>query len=253
MRKIVLLVTLILPIVWACTQTSSSKLRPATDTHDAVIANINLGVEYMRQGNYEKALDKLERARLIDPGYFGTYNYLGLLYQRLDQIEDAEKSFKKAISLNDQDSGTLNSYGQFLCQNNRREKAEEMFLRAANNPLYETPEIPITNAGLCTLLAGNKESAEKYFRQSLELNPKLPDALIRMSQLSYDKKKYLSARGYFQRYLEMGKHTASTLWLGIRIEEALGDKDTVSSYALLLRNNFPDSKEAEMLRNTGTR
>ena len=38
--------------------------------------NVNLGVEYMRQGAYEKALRKFERAREADPRYPLTYNML---------------------------------------------------------------------------------------------------------------------------------------------------------------------------------
>jgi type IV pilus assembly protein PilF len=74
-----------------------------------------------------------------------------------------------------------------------------------------------------------------------------------MAELSYDQGEYISARGYLQRYLELTTHTPKSLWLGIRIEQELGDKNAVSSYALLLRNNYPDTKEAALLNETGTR
>jgi len=35
--------------------------------------------------------------------------------------------------------------------------------------------------------------------------------------------------------------------LGIRIERELGDKNAVSSYELLLRNQFSESEEAKLL------
>ena len=72
-----------------------------------------------------------------------------------------------------------------------------------------------------------------------------------MSQLSYDKKNYLSARAYLQRYLAVSRHSAASLWLGIRIENILGDKDALSSYKLSLKNNFPDSTEASRLGEMG--
>ncbi|MCG8324683.1 MAG: type IV pilus biogenesis/stability protein PilW, partial [Thiotrichales bacterium] len=59
---------------------------------------------------------------------------------------------------------------------------------------------------------------------------------------------HLSARGYLQRYTGSNSHNAGSLWLGIQIERALGDRDAEASYALLLRNNFPDSREARLLR-----
>ncbi len=74
-----------------------------------------------------------------------------------------------------------------------------------------------------------------------------------MSDLSYNQGNYLSARGYLQRYLEIANHTPISLWLGIRIERELGDKNALSSYALSLRNNFPDSKEARLLQESGAK
>jgi type IV pilus assembly protein PilF len=216
-------------------------------------ANLNLGVAYMQQGKYRQALDKLNRAKLAKNDYAPVYNALGLLHQKLGENEIAESNFKKAIELNPDDSLSLNNYGLFLCQNKRFEEADAIFLEAADNPFYKTPEIAITNAGTCALSNNQPDIAEKYFREALRLNPKISPALIQMAELSYEQYDYLSARAYLQRYLEISNHTSKSLWLGVRIEQELGDKDTLSSYALLLRNNFPDTKEADLLEESGAR
>ena len=237
-------------IISGCTPGSNSNLKPRTDTNQAAMTNLNLAVEYMRRGEYEAALEKLNRAYRYDPHYYATHNTYGLLYQRLGDAGKAEEHFKRAIDLFPTDGATHNYYGQFLCQNKRFDQAEEEFLKAAKNPLYETPEIPLGNAGSCALMNKNPAQAETYFRQALEANPKLPNTLLQMSQLSFDKGNHLSARAYLQRYLEVGRHTPQSLWLGIQIERVLGDKNAVSSYTLLLRNNFPDSVEAGYLPQT---
>jgi type IV pilus assembly protein PilF len=41
--------------------------------------------------------------------------------------------------------------------------------------------------------------------------------------------------------------TPETLWLGIRIESILGDKDAEASYALLLRQKYPNSDQTKAL------
>ena len=249
-----MVLALALPLLWACEQTGTRNIKPGrTTTDSSVTANINLGVEYLRRDEFEKALEKLERARDIDPGYYETYNMLGLLHQRLGQYRIAEENFKKALKLNGADSATLNNYGQFLCQRNRIEEATKIFQQAADNPLYQTPEIAVANAGFCALRDKDPVKAETYLRRALELNPKFAEALLPMAQLSYDTGNYLSARGYLQRYLAVSKHTARTLWLGIQIEKEMGDTDAVSSYSLSLRNNFPNSEEARKLKNSGSR
>lgn len=254
LKNLIIIALPALLLLCACEPTRPANLKPGrTTTDNAVSANINVGVEYMRRKEFEKALEKLERARQLDPGYFQTYNMLGVLYQRLGQNRQAEDSFKKALRLNGADSPTLNNYGQFQCQAGRFREAAETFERAAGNPLYDTPEIPLTNAGLCALRNNDVPGAEQYLRHALELNPKFAEALLPMIQIIYDDANYLSARGYLQRYLEVGQHTAKTLWLGIQIEKQLGDNNAVSSYALQLRNNFPNSQEAGLLEQSGTR
>jgi len=97
------------------------------------------------------------------------------------------------------------------------------------------------------------DAAETHFRNALEINPRVAVALIQMSQISYKTASYLSARAYLQRYLEISPSTAKSLWLGIRIERELGDKNTLSSYTLLLKNKFPDSREAKLLKDSSAK
>jgi type IV pilus assembly protein PilF len=253
MRKIVLISINILLCfgLIACNQTTdgsgSAAVRPTAGTNDIAAVNLNLGVEYLRLGEYEKALSKLEKAREADENYPPTYNTLGVLYQRLGDKVKAEAYYQHALRLNSSDPPTLNNYGRFLCQEGRYDEAEATFLKAAQNPLYSTPEIALSNAGTCAMAQGNLDTAERYFRSALEKNPRVAVALLQMAQISYTNASYLSARAYLQRYLEIGKHTAKTLWLGINIERELGDKNLLASYELLLKNKYPQSKEASLL------
>jgi len=249
MKKTILLLALVLPFLSACNQTTgnSKNLRTTTAPNEVARANLSLGIEYMNRGEYEKSLEKLDRARAADPGYSGTYNVYGLLYQLLNRNDEAEKQFKKALKLNPRDSDTMNNYGRLLCGMGRSEEAERTFMQAANNPLYATPAVAITNAGICANRNNRPLEAEKHFRNALEINEQIPTALLQMSQLTFNNANYLSARAYLQRYLGVSRHTSASLWLGIQIEREMGDKDALSSYILSLKNNFPDSNEASLL------
>lgn len=213
---------------------------------EVAITNMRLGIEYMQQGDNEKALFKLKRSVLAKPDYAPSYNVLGLLYQRLGDLRQAESNFKKSIKLDAADSSTHNNYGLFLCTNGRYDEAISAFLNAANNPLYKSPEIALTNAGICTMEQDPK-AAENYFRKALDKNTEFPYALIQMADISYSRNEYQTAHGYFERYKKNARQTPKSLWLGIRICKKLGYQDDVSSYALALRNNYPDTKEAKML------
>ncbi|MES9858764.1 MAG: type IV pilus biogenesis/stability protein PilW [Sedimenticola sp.] len=209
---------------------------------------VQLAVGYMQDGRLDVALKKIRRALKVEPSNVEAHNIIALLYDRLNEPGLAERHFKQGLSLQPRHSYMLNAYGTFLCRKGRYEEADKKFQQALKNPLYKTPEVALTNAGICAGRKPDLAQAERYLRQALERDPKLPTALIQMARVSFDKSEYLSARAYLQRYLGVAKHTASTLWLGIQTERKLGDRNAVSSYTLLLRNNFPDSQEVLLLK-----
>ena len=253
-KKIIYIIILALFLLTGCNHKDGydknikpSEIRESQTTNEIALTNLNLGIAYLKEGDYNKALQKLKKSLSADSDYAPTYNVLGLLYQLLGDNNKAEENFKRALAINNIDSSTLNNYGNFLCQQGRLEEAERSFLRAAENPLYEAPEIAITNAGQCLYVNNQIEKSKKYFRQALQLNPRIPQALLKMSEMNFEEKNYLSARAYLQRYQENIPHNAKTLLLGIQIEKKLGDNDAVSSYELLLKNSFPDSDELASL------
>lgn len=210
-------------------------------------ANFLVGAEYIRQGNYEKAQERLNKAKEVKPDYAPTYNALGVLYQSIGEVEQAEENFKYSLKLDKDNSGTMNNYGQFLCSQGKVEEAEELFNDAAADPLYRTPEAALTNAGSCALMNGRERDAVDYFERALKLNPRVARALFLMADIEYDNQNYFASNSYLKRYLEVAAHNPQSLWLGIRLQRILGDKDVLASYTLLLRNKFGDSREAKLL------
>lgn len=212
--------------------------------------NIQLGVAYMRQGKYEFALNKMRKGLSIDDNLPDGHYAIALLYEQLNKPEHAKRHYTRAIELNPQYSDARNAYGVFLCRQKEFEDADAQFSLALKNPLYKTPAQAMLNAGVCLMESDIKdryERAEKYFRIVLQRSPGTPEALLNMSKLSVQQTKYLPGRAYLQRYLSVSKHTAETLWLGIQIEQNLGDKRALASYTSQLRSDFPDSQEAGKL------
>lgn len=213
--------------------------------------NTQLGLGYLRNGQLDLAWERLNTALQADPGYATAHNGIALVYDRLNEPEKAEEHFKRAIELNPTDSAAQTNYGAFLCQHGRMAEGEKYFMMAVKNPLYAKPAMAYTNAGTCKLQADDPTGAEAYFRAALRSDPRFPLALLNMAQVSYDGGNYLAARAYMQRFEEVSKHNSRSLWLGIRIEEKLGDKDAVSSLAMLLKANYPDSPETQLLLESG--
>jgi len=226
---------------------------PKLDKTEIAATNISLGIEYMRKEEYEKALEKLSMARKAEPRNPMVYSVMGLVYQRMGEADEAEKYFRQSVRMDRSNSDILSNFGQFLCTQGASEEAEKYFIEAAGNPLYESPEIPYANAGTCAYKYGRTEQAIEYFQKALQAQPYLPSVLLQMTEISHDRGEFLVARDYLTAYLHTSSHNEKSLWLGIRIEKQLNNKDAVSSYALLLKNNFSGSEEALMLEKSGIR
>ena len=209
--------------------------------------NTQLGIEYMREGMYEASLEKFRKAISQDPSYQPAQTSLAVLYERLGETGLAEKHYRKAYGINPRDALTLNNYGQFLCRQARYKEADRMFRSALKDPLYRHPETILTNAGLCARRRAMLDEAADYFRQALKHNPKYPPALREMARVSFARKHWLGVRAYLQRLQEIRPLSPEFLWMGVQTEHELGDRNAVASYALLLKNRYPESEETRQL------
>ena len=243
------LLWLIIAIVSGCASNIHDASGDVDETKNEKIAKVStdLGIEYMRRGQYDIALQRLEKALKFNKYSAIAHNAIAVLYQALKVDEKAKLHYQRAIELNPKDSDILNNYGQFLCKEGNWKEAEKHFLKALENPVYQKPEIPYTNAGLCLLKHNQLSQSESYFRKALQKNPNFPRALYQMADLSYKQRRYEQANSYLKRYDEIAQHTPQSLWLRIRVERGIGNIDAEASYALLLRHSFPDSKETQLL------
>jgi type IV pilus assembly protein PilF len=245
MKRIVLLMSLTLSLMLAgC---SSSPVREGVDTEKAATANADLGLRYMMQGNYEVAMEKLNRALQFEPDHVPANHYLAELYRRLERTEKADEHFRRALRYAEGDASSLhNNYGVFLCGQDRFDEGVEQLQEVLENPVYPHRDQVYENIGLCLERKGDAEAAEANLRKGLAINPRSAKSLLAMARLTFAKEQYLSARAYLQRYTEVARHTPESLWLGIRVERVLGDKNALASYGLSLKGNFPDAPETQL-------
>lgn len=218
--------------------------RTRADTHT------QLGAAYYEVGQFATALEALNEALKADPGYGPAHNVLGLVYMDLREDKLAEQSFLRALQINPQDSDANNNYGWFLCQRKRYEEGLKFFLTALRNPLYQSPDKSFVNAGICSRLRGDVAGAREFFERALKVAPNQPQALFELADMAFQRGEVAEARAQLARLLRLGvRPTAEVLWLGLRIERRLGDKDAEASYGLQLRRNFPESRETQALLN----
>jgi type IV pilus assembly protein PilF len=211
-------------------------------------AHTELASAYYGVGQVAVALEELNIAVEVYPKYAPAYYMLGLVHMDLKEDALAERNFQKAISLDPGSSEAYNNYGWFLCQRDRIDEALKNFMTALKNPRYETPDKAYVNAGICSRKRNDDVAAMDYFESALKLRPNQPQALYNAADIQFRKGDFALAKSYMLRYMKSTNPSPEALWLGVRVERKLGDRITEDSYAQMLRQRFPDSREAQLLK-----
>ncbi|MBS0569507.1 MAG: type IV pilus biogenesis/stability protein PilW [Proteobacteria bacterium] len=240
-------------VLTACQSTAGGTR--VTDTksekrQDAAQIRVELGQRYMQQGKLEIALDNLQKALQYDENYVDAHTVIAVLYERIGNVEEAGKHYKRAVELAPKSGDTNNNYGQFLCARGQYDEAQKYYAQAMRDPFYKTPAVLYANAGVCLVDHGGGtrlDEAETDFRRALEADSHNALALYYMARILYGKDDFFHARAFIQRFEALGHPDPAALLLARNIEVKLGHADAARSYADRLRKDFPDSEQTRSL------
>lgn len=243
----------ILVLLAACSQ--APKPSEASVTNDVMTVSdendarrrakirLELATGYFSNGQTTVALDELKQAIAADPTYFDAYNLRGLVYQRLNNPLLAEESYRKALFLKPLAPGVQHNYGLLLCQLGRVTEGLQMFRAALMDPSYtERAKTHMAQAG-CELSVGRKEAAESSYLHSYELDAGNPITAYNLSKLLFERGEVMRAQFYIRRLNNSALANSETLWLGIKVEQKLGNSEALGQLGAQLRKRFPQSRE----------
>lgn len=223
-------------------EAEQEKTRKLAETH------VLLGSNYLQRGQLDVAKEELDKALRVAPQSSQANNIMAVLQWRLKNYSEAERYFRKALENDEKNASAHHNYGAFLCDRGELDQSVRHFNAAAADPLYPYAAEVNLNAGVCLMKKPAPGPAEKYFREALRLNPRLPGALYQMARISWDSGQSLSARGFLERFFQSAQDTPEALLLAARVERALRNKNAEASYGLRLRSKFPTSPEVAQLQ-----
>ncbi len=211
---------------------------------EAARINSRLAMEYLKRDQLQVSQEKIEKALAEYPKDVNVQLSAGLVYERLRNTRQAEKHFRLALKYGPDSPEAQNALGSFFCRNKEHAKGQEMFIKAAANPLYRTPFVAYTNAGVCARSAGNLELAERFLRQALTSQVDYPETYAQLAGVLHERGNDLQARAFVGRFLAVAPATPDMLLLGHTIEVALKDDQAAAAYVERLRREFPESEQA---------
>lgn len=146
------------------------------------------GLGLKENGKLEKAVKQFEAGLNMVSGNqqlkTQLYSNLGMTYHDLNQYQESEKYFEKAVELNPGDPYILNNYSWYLAlRGDSLDKAQKMSAKTLekqpNNSAY------LDTYGWIQYKKGNYDKAKKYIGQALEKAPKDPELLEHYGDVFY--------------------------------------------------------------------
>jgi type IV pilus assembly protein PilF len=214
------------------------------DSRKRARIRLELASSYFEQGQTSVALDEIKQSLTADPNYVDAHNLRGLVYLRLNDIPLAEDSFKRALSINPRNADVAHNYGWLLCQQSRYAESNAFFAQATGNPTYTGKARTLMVQGVCQVRAGQRVEAERTLLQSYELDPSNPVTGYNLASVLYERGDLALAQVYIRRLNNSDLANAETLWLGIKTERKLNNRDTVAQLADQLKKRFAQSPQA---------
>lgn len=235
----------------AATGLSHGELPTAQDDTPArkrARVRLQLAASYYQAGKNTVALDEVKRVMQTDPNFSDAYNLAGMIYQALDQPDLAAQHYRRAIALNPRDGTPLQNMGWLQCQQKQYGQASHSFTQALAVPGYPDRAKTLMTQGICQARAGHVVQAVDALKRSYDLDPNNPITAYNLAYLLYDNGRVADAQPYIRRLNNGDLANAQSLWLGIKVEQVLGNRVAAQQLGDQLKRRFDDSHEASLYR-----
>jgi len=122
------------------------------------------GLASWQKKDYQQAAADFQKATEFYPQYDDAFNYLGMVYARLDQADKARAAFESAVKLNDKNaSADRNLAGILLNEHDYKRAAELAQKSVAIDP---SSAFALTVLAIAELQMGNLDAAFRYAHQA---------------------------------------------------------------------------------------
>ncbi|OUS07942.1 type IV pilus biogenesis/stability protein PilW [Gammaproteobacteria bacterium 42_54_T18] len=237
-------VVLIALLMGGCViETSTSSLERNRNIDKAVEAYIAAGMVYLKEGDLGTANRKFKKAYGLNPDNPEANNALALFYTVENEGEQVEKYYKAAIAEKPGYSIARNNYGSFLFDQGRFADARDQLLVVVKDYDYAQRNKSLESLGYCYLNLGDSANAERYFMRALQRNARMGRSLLELAEINFNDGRYKRAERYLESFDRLSAPNPRHLWLAVRLQRILKDKHKLASFALALKNIFPDTPE----------
>jgi type IV pilus assembly protein PilF len=236
----------------SCSQVSNDtkRIRPGKiDYKKAALLNVEIGRHYLSTGYIERAKKKFLHALELMPNLAEAHGGMAYFWEVVGEDKEAEKHYRKSISLGKGAGVFYDQYAIFLCERDRYQDADKNFNLALRDKLSPKTADIYKNAGKCAIKNKEQKKAVDYFTKALYHDPRSSQTLMELAKISLEQNNFFVAQNHLEEFNKLSaKPTVEYLLLSIKAAKSLGQKDIVASKGLLLKNLYPNSPECDLYK-----
>jgi type IV pilus assembly protein PilF len=220
----------------------------AINKESAAKNRVSLGLTYLSNGNFSQAKANLDKALNFAPKSADAHFAMAYYYQQVDELLLAEEYYQRALKLAPENANIINSYGAFLCEQGRYEKAKSYFLKAVSSKSYVSTAETYENLAICAVDQGKTDDAIGFFESALNHQPTRGKSLFLLAQLQKEQGNYGEAKKTLWKYDRVSRVSPESLWLSYEIARGLGDTKAALGYGELMKSMFPEHPNTALFK-----
>lgn len=161
------------------------------------------GITYYQDGKYKEAIKEFQRSIALSPyseNTIETYDFLAAAHLQTNDLKNAEKAYKTAISMDPQREDIFLKLGNLYYSQEKYGQAEEAYRSAVN--VYPSAETYYSLAH-CYLAMEKLSEAENLFNKVISLEPKSGNGQYGLGMTHGKQGKFESAISLFKEALQL--------------------------------------------------
>ncbi|HUN54594.1 MAG TPA: tetratricopeptide repeat protein [Smithella sp.] len=130
---------------------------------------VRIARAYSMRGEKDKAIDALQQAIQVQPGYVKAYDDLYVILMQMGRGKEALQEYRKAADINGDNPDIHFNFGNALAMHGAYDEAIEQFKKVIQ--LRPLDAGAYSNIGVILMHLDNKDAAIRYLKEALKINP----------------------------------------------------------------------------------